>query len=81
MKRIKIAAIATVMIFGIGGAVIANNNMQTANVENTAPEGQPPHWVPLTDNNGCDNATTRQCIGYQAFPGAEVSPIAYGNKL
>lgn len=81
MKRIKIAAIATVMIFGIGGAVIASNQTQTPNVMNTSAEGQPENWVPLTDANGCDHATDRQCTGYQEFPGGPVIPIESGNKL
>lgn len=81
MKRIKLAAILAVASFGIGGAVIASNNTQTANVQNTAPEGQPPHWESLTDNNGCDDQTERACTGYEAFPGATVIEMERGNKL
>lgn len=80
MKKIKFFAIATVMTFGIGGAVIASNNMQTANVQNTAPAGQPPHWEPLTDAKGCQNNSTRACIGYEEFPGATVTNIQTGTK-
>lgn len=80
MKR-KFIAIAAVLTFGIGGAVIASNNTNTPNVMNDAAENEEPHWVPLTDNDGCDDATSRACIGYQAFPGGPVTDIERGNKL
>lgn len=81
MKRIKLAAILAVASFGIGGAVIASNSTNTPNVMNTAAEGQPEHWEPLTGAIGCDDKTERECVGYQAFPGATVTNIEYGNKL
>ncbi|CDT06968.1 exported hypothetical protein [Sphingobacterium sp. PM2-P1-29] len=80
MKRIKLAAILAVASFGIGGAVIASNTTNNPNVMNTAAEGQPAHWVPLTDQNGCDPETERACIGYQEFPGAPVTDIVPGEK-
>lgn len=82
MKRIKLAAILAVASFGIGGAVVANQlAAPPANVMNDAPPGQPAHWVPLTDNNGCDNETQRECIGYRATPGTPVDIYEFGNKL
>lgn len=81
MKKLQFFAIATVLTFGIGGAVIASSNTNAPNVMNTAPAGQPENWVPLTDANGCDHETERACIGYRAFPGATVTDIELGNKL
>ena len=81
MKKIKFIAIAAVLTFGIGGAVIASNNMQTANVQNNAPLGQPEDWQPLSPGHkGCDDANTRACIGYQDPVTSEVTILTFGNE-
>ncbi|GGH25278.1 hypothetical protein FAZ19_15760 [Sphingobacterium alkalisoli] len=80
MKKIKFFAMAAVFTIGIGGAVIASNTTQTANVQNNGTADNP-QWVPLEDNNGCDGGTMRPCTGYQAFENGPVTPISFGDKL
>lgn len=82
MKHTKFIAIAAVLTFGIGGAVVASNSTQTANVMNIAGENETPNWVPITPgHNGCDNATDRECTGYKASETSPVLPLAFGNPL
>lgn len=78
MKKFKALAIAAVLSVGIGGAVIASNNTQTPNVQNMAAENEPEDWQPITPGHkGCDDETSRACIGYQDPVTLEVEPLAF----
>lgn len=80
--KLRIIAIATVMTLGIGGAVVASNNTQTANVQNIAPEGELENWVPLSPGHrGCDDENSRECIGYQNPETGDVTPLAFGEEM
>ena len=79
--KLRIIAIATVMTLGIGGAVVASNNMQTANVQNVAGENQEPVWETITPGHkGCDDDSERACLGYRETPTSTVIELAFGNE-
>lgn len=81
MQKLKTIAIAAVAVFGIGGAVIASNSTQNANVMNTAAADQPVNWQPITPSHkGCDDDSQRPCTGFRSSASAPVTILEYGNQ-